>query len=87
MATFQELIAKAKDQAQVLCMDNTQIRVTADEASYWVFRSGGSYYIGILTSENVNPKFPLLKNRKVLEFERTTDKAIIAKVQFLMYVS
>jgi hypothetical protein len=83
---FQETIEAAKTKVNFLAQDNTMIRLTSEESSYYIFRQGGKYYIGIALSEKNNPKFPLIKGRPVLDYVRTEDGKVTASVQFLMYV-
>jgi len=84
--TLSQVVELAKEKTNYLFNDRTQIRLTADEVSYMLYRIDGKYYIGVSMQEPVQPQFPIFKNRSVLDFQSNLDQRIIAKVQFLMSV-
>jgi hypothetical protein len=55
MTTKKELLEIAKQKASKL-QPNQQIRLTAEEKSYWVFNFGGLLFIGSLSDQPL-PKF------------------------------
>jgi tRNA G10 N-methylase Trm11 len=81
--TKQEMFDLAKEKANVLFNDGTQIRLTAEPKSYTIFLKDGKYYIGQLESESEKFETLLFKNRPVKEFVSLEGK-LIARVQFLM---
>ena len=52
----QELLTLAKEKARNLTQPNTQIRLTGDEYSYWLFHFQGKHYIGREAKDGDNVK-------------------------------
>lgn len=76
----------ALEKCNILLENNTQIRLTAEETSFWLFRKDDIFYIGVIAEEkNFNHVF--FTHKKVLHFVSNKTGKTIAKCQYLISLS
>lgn len=76
--TNEQLLKIANNKAKFLPV-NTQIRLTSEPKSLWLYNFGGSFFIGSCSSE---PTELLFKNRSVYHISDKNNN-IVARVQRL----